>query len=675
MAFDPRLNLTASAQFAVGPVSISIGAGVDACPTSIGENLFATTSSYENLSSILPGNIGAFANLQLGEGGGIVGAGLTNLAAISDSIRVNGSSPAMPAGLNGTAGSEFVLQQVGLSSQGLSAVAQVNTGIAASANAQASIVFNQVQSGTFTNANIPAAFSPFQNASQLLSASFSIGVGASPPGSQFGTMCGASQYAIDLINLAPKYKFLFVIQLEFHPQFQEVLQSIDPAFVVKHSTRPQVDFEYQDVNMYNFRTKVPTKTIYQPMTMKFYDDDFNNAFQFYATYMKLMSPIANLDIQTQAIEPLDAYDNYGGGMGFGQNTFKIQTGWSKTVGQSYAASLGPYGQVPVANTSTNGGSAKGVDVKNVLRRISLFQVYKQGTMMNVFHFYNPKITVLNLDEMDMSTSGDGNEVTITFSYDSVYIIPGYSLINGPLNLASITNDGIYPFGIQPGTVSPAFNQKDGLGRGGIDYGQNNVGNVSTATSSMIQVPSSVTNFNPTNPTTGSGTSFANLPSTTPSSGGNNTASGLQGNSTDDLSEITTTAQRLPDPTTGPQQNSADNSGDIGNAATTTTQNNTVDVTTATNNVATAQSALTEAQANVNTAQYQYNTDPSPETQTALASATAAAATAQNNLSVAQSQLSSAKSMSNNTTVPSTIFNSVAGTPGEFAQTALLNGGS
>lgn len=653
MPSDPRLNLTAFAQVHIGPVSISIGAGTDSCSTSRGQNLFADVSANAAQGSIL-GEVGVFANLQLGKGGGKVGAGLTGLVAISDSIRINGSSPEMPANLNVTAGAQFVLGKVGLTSQGLSAVGQVNPGVAAHASVQAGVVFNQVQAGTFTNANITASFSAFQNAHQLLSAVFSVGIGAGPQGSNFGAFCGAKPYAVDLISLAPKYKFLFVVEFEFDPEFQEILSNIDPAFVVKHSTRPQVDFEYQDVNMYNFRTKVPVKTIYGPMTMKFYDDDFNNAFQFYATYMKLMSPIANIDIQTQALDPLDAYDIAGGGMGFGQGPVLIQPNWNSAVGQSYAASLGPYGNIPQGNTATGGGAATGPDIRNVLRRITLYQVYKQGRMMNVFHFYNPKITALTLDEMDMATNGEGNEVSITFSYDSVYIIPGYSLINGPANLVHLTDDGLYPFGIDPQSVSAEFNSPDGLGHGRMSFGQDAV--ASSPNIQFVPVPASIRNFNPNAPQTSSGTS-ANLPGAPVNTdGGNNAASTIQGNTPGDLSDVTTTAQRVPDPITGSQQNSADNTPDLGNTAATNQQNAQVAVQTAATNVRTAYSALTDAQSNLSVAQYQLRTDPNSQTaKAAYDAAVVETNMAQSNVATANSQLTAAQSAAQKSTVASTTY--------------------
>lgn len=572
MSSDPRLNLSAYAQVNIGPITISIGAGSDPCSTSLSQNFLGGIEARASAALELPGNIGAFANLQLGVGGGTVGAGLANLAAISDSIRVNGPPTAsnpqgLPTSTDPSAGREFVLTQVGLSSHSLSSVAQVNTSVAQSANVQADLVYNQVQSGTFTNENIPSSFSAFQNATQMLSVIFQASVSVGPQGSGFGEFCGAKPYAIDLINLAPKYKFLFVVQLEFDPEFQEIMESIDPAFVIKTSTRPQIDFEYQDVNMYNFRTKVPSKTVYQPMTMKFYDDDYNNAFQFYATYMKLMSPIANIDIESQAVDPLDAYDNVGGGMGFEQNPLRIQTGWSGPVGQGYAASLGPYGRIPTGGSADDGPF--GTNVRNILRRITLFHVYKQGRMMNVYHFYNPKITAMTLDDLDMATTGEGNDVSLTFSYDSVYVIPGYSIINGPqYNLPSMTDDGIYPFGIEPGSISPRFNSKDGTGRGGLDYGQNNVlQNFSVAPSSaqFITTPAAVSNFNPTNPTTTSGTSLGNLPAAPALvGGGQDTSRTLQGNTSANLGNITVSGTTLRDPITGTIPNSADNSGNLGN---------------------------------------------------------------------------------------------------------------
>lgn len=559
MASDPRLNLSAYASINIGGIT-PVTQPTDACSTTMGQNLFSISSAETAAANVTPGDVGAFANLQLGLGGGTVGAGLTGLASLSDQIRIGGAPTAtntygLPTSTDPNAGTEFVLQSVGLSSQALAQVATVNSGVAVSAQLQAGTIYGQVQAGTFTNDMIPGAFSALQNASSLLSTLFTPGTASSPPATNFGTMCGAKPYALDLISLAPKYKFLFIVQFEFNPEFSEVLSSIDPAFVVKQSTRPNVRFNLEPVNFYNFRSAVAKTTTYEPMTMKFYDDDYNNIFQFYNTYLKLYSPIANVDIESAKVDPLDAYENVGGGMGFSQPTQKIQTGWSSTVGQGYAGSLGPLG--------TN------ETVRNALRRISIFHVYKQGRMMNVFHFYNPKITQMMLDEVDMSSAGDGNEVSLTFEYDSVYIIPGYRVLinNTQYDLSAMTSDGVYPFGAIPGSIQDDGNPKDGLGTGGIDYGQNIVlANAGTNNTAVTPVPASVTTFNPTLQTiTGSSlqTLSNNMPNIT-TGGGNNASSNVQGVSSSDLQDVTVTAATISDPVTGTTQDSADNSGNLGN---------------------------------------------------------------------------------------------------------------
>lgn len=488
MAIDPRLlgavNL-ASSLFS----STLQGASPDGCPTVGQQSLSASLS----INASLGGNLGVQGQFQLlaTSGGGQVGAGLRSLASISDQVRINGGITGTPVPSTSVEGSNFVLAQVGIDSTALNNASQYNASITVGAQTQASQIYNSVAQGQFTSDQITSSFQPLQNAAQLLSSIFT----ANPlaQGSNFGSMCGASPYAVDLIQFAPKYKFLFIIQLEFDPAFQsEVLSSIDPAFVVKSSTRPNVEFEYEEVNMYNFRTKIPKRTIYQPMTMKFYDDDKNNAMQFYTTYLKLMSPIATVNPGMQ--DPLNMFDQVGGGLGFnGQTKGVIQPQWGSTIGQDYAGSLGSFGTNP--------------NTRNILRRITLFHVYKQGRMMNVFNFYNPKITLLELDDVDMAESS-GNEVSFQFTYDSLYIIPGFRIFGNQTqyNLQTMTNEGQYPFGASPGLVSNDGGNviKDGS-RGAMAFGENVENGFGSSSPSIIPAVSSATNSSsqsssiPTNP--------------------------------------------------------------------------------------------------------------------------------------------------------------------------------
>lgn len=457
MANDPRLNLFnyAGTLLNLNPQQFGV-AHATQCPSTLQRLQEGFQQSNSALSGVL-GVIGAFANLQVGSGGGAVGAGLTKLVGISNQVRTLGAA-ALPiaAAANGQG---FVLSTVGIDPNQLQTAGSFNPSVANESFATASQVYNQVRQGTFTSASIPGVFSGLQNGAAMISSLFSPNSAVtSPQGSHFGQMCGAKNYAMDLIALAPKYKFLFVVQFEFDQAFQQdASRAFNPAFVIKSSTRPSVDFEYEDVNMYNFRTRVAKKTTYQPITMKFLDDDHNHAFQFYTTYLKLLSPIANIETEITKLDPLDAYDLAGGGLGFSSPTQPISTGFGNTVGQGYAASIGPLGTNPATI--------------NALRRITIFHVYRQGRMMNVMHFYNPKITKMDLDDLDMAVS-DGTEVSLTFSYDSLFIIPGYRIFNDnsqPIyDLQQMTNSGS-PFGVnRHNTVNLDGNPKDGFG---MAYGQ------------------------------------------------------------------------------------------------------------------------------------------------------------------------------------------------------------
>lgn len=507
---DPRLNLFNFAGTILNRNPSIFGIPhATSCPTVV-QRLSSASTAQNSAAGQTLGVVGEFANFasSLAQGSGTVGggqvaAGLQQLARVSDQVRRVGLS-AMPANATGN-GQSYVLQTVGIDPNALIQTQKFSPSVANTALGAASQVYNRVQQGKFSIGDVPAAFSAFQNGAAMITSLFSPNSNVvTPKNSQFGNNCGASPYALDLIALAPKYKFLFVVQLEFDPQFQSEILSrstgIDPAFVIKASTRPSVDFEYEDVNMYNFRTKVARKTTYQPITMRFYDDDKNNAMQLYTTYLKLISPIANLDAEINKFDPLDMYDMAGGGMGFtsasGQKTTSISAGWSHTTGKSYPASLGVFG-----DNST----------RNILRAIRIFHVYRQGRMMNVYNFYNPKITKMDLDDLDMA-SNDPTEVALTFSYDSMFIIPGYRVFNSnrqpSYNLNAMTGDGLYPFGADPSTKFNDNNPKDGFG---MAYGQDTL-------FASEGVPQSA----PSSTTTAQGTNLTGLASIAPNVGGGGT---------------------------------------------------------------------------------------------------------------------------------------------------------
>jgi hypothetical protein len=105
------------------------------------------------------------------------------------------------------------------------------------------------------------------------------------------------------------------------------------------------------------------------------------------------------------------------------------------VAHQYAASLGPLGGSP--------------STKTILRRINLFHVFREGARMNVYSFMNPKITNLELDELDMADNGGGNEVSLQFVYDSVNIQTNCDVLNkSTFDLTDLSTgaagDAMYP---------------------------------------------------------------------------------------------------------------------------------------------------------------------------------------------------------------------------------------
>jgi hypothetical protein len=354
-------------------------------------------------------------------GGGRIGEGLRTLSSVSDAVRTGRSvvpgregdelfnttlgriaNTALDAVNNGA---NVVLDTVGLGNA-VEKVQGLNPGVANRAFGQGKAIFERVKQGNFELRDIPEALQDFQNLEKLARGIFT------PPPSETARdlkLCGASPYAMDLIRMAPKQKFLFVLDIKFRQPYQ-LWQNIgkDMAFVVKQSTRPTVEFEYDEINMYNFRTRVPKRTIYPPMTLTFYDDNQNNANLFYTAYLRAMSPIANITGNTSVAEYQNRSMDRNPVKG---TTFGDNAGKGTTTMFEGAASLG----------ALDGG------VENILSEVRLFHIFEYGRLMNVYNFYHPKILRMNLDDLTMMESGAGSEMSIEFAYDGLYVNPNYAL--------------------------------------------------------------------------------------------------------------------------------------------------------------------------------------------------------------------------------------------------------
>jgi hypothetical protein len=216
----------------------------------------------------------------------------------------------------------------------------------------------------------------------------------------------SSTYASDLVNFAPKHRFIFKVKFIFNEPYSNSINR-EFMYVVKEIDKPTVHFEYEDVNMYNFKTKVLKSIKHEALNMVFHDDIQNKVLDFFNSYRLAYSPISSLNYNQKAIFEQAGMDFYAPGSG----------------GAS-SASMGLLA----------GGN------RNVLSHIEVTQVYAHGTRQNVFIFTNPKIESFDFDNLSMESS-EGNSLAVSFAYDALYIYD------------DITN----------GTPSPAWGKSDILG--------------------------------------------------------------------------------------------------------------------------------------------------------------------------------------------------------------------
>lgn len=371
-------------------------------------------------------------------GFGGVRNGLNVLAQVSNSVRVGQS---VVPGQEGTSlfnttlgkitsiglsdtnnGANAVLDATGIGASSLAAVNSINPNVANIAYGQAKSVFQQVKNGSFTVNQIPGVFQDLQQLEILAKQIF---VGSPVASNAQVVMCEASPFANDLVAHAPKQKFLFVVQFIFNAPYSSSFDSYGrgTAFVVKQSTRPSVDFEYDEINKYNFRTQAPKRTIYQPMSMSFYDDNTNNVTQLYNAYLQAHSPISNIGASANA-------DGSVSSAAAPTPAMYAMNSMNDALSTSFAsASFGP-----LQNNNVT-----------FIQSVRLFHIYNYGNEMTVYNFFNPKITRMAPDDLTMSETGNGSEMQMEFKYDGLYVVPAYDLRNKtPYNLQDLTSGGRYP---------------------------------------------------------------------------------------------------------------------------------------------------------------------------------------------------------------------------------------
>jgi hypothetical protein len=182
----------------------------------------------------------------------------------------------------------------------------------------------------------------------------------------------------------PKLKFNWTMDINYRDgdsnnlvQGGNLMETLD--IPVKTATRPQPTITYTDVNFYNYRTQVATKTDFGTASITMYDDANNKAHGLLQNYLTYVSPMAN---------PAS--------LGLIDNPLSI-----------------PFGQLSSIGTI---GNANGM-IRTI--RLHHFYVRKGKTMRMTFTYMNPKIQNFEYDDLDMSAS-DVNTLTMTFNYDGFF---------------------------------------------------------------------------------------------------------------------------------------------------------------------------------------------------------------------------------------------------------------
>lgn len=377
---------------------------VKPCPASYAAKSTADISGAGNNRKDFFNALGKIGDLAVLNqvGGGAIGEGLRTMSNVSNSIRTGCGSLPTVIGSSIDAGANWVLGNLGFAPTVIESLRDFHPEIANQAYGQAQQIYQHIKDGNFKVTDIPYYLQDFQNLERLSRGIFTSG---NDRLNSLTPTCEASPYAIDLIARAPKFKFMFMVQFVTAPGY-DALDTIlrGMAFVVKKSSRPKITFHTEDVNYYNYRTKLTTKTEYDEMTMSFHDDITNNTTKVYNAYLRALSPIAN---QSPSIVPTDLEQK---GMSFVDNTLTTSIdAIENSIGvNTYAASLGP---------QVNDNK------QQVFQKIILYHIFDNGNTVTTYEFVNPRVTQLIPDEVDMSVGNEGNELSITFVYDYVYVQP------------------------------------------------------------------------------------------------------------------------------------------------------------------------------------------------------------------------------------------------------------
>ena len=355
-----------------------------------------------------------------------LGSVLRDMASISNAIRVGcgDANHSLIAG-NVDKGINWVLDKMGFSVHDFETLKRLDIGSANHAYGQLKDIISQVKSGKFSLSKIPGYLQDFQNLEKLLRGIYT--PAQDDTYDRVSMKCDASPYPVDLIARAPKYPFLFIVQIIPNSGYQGLLTQdlgpLDCAFTVITASRPNIKFVYDNVNYYNYRTHVIMKRDSDELRFSVYDDTIGVATSFYNAMLRAMSPIAS---------------QYTGDEGIWQNN---SHNYSKGI---LADDIAYKNVKATTNSSSTGLYAE--DNVTPIKTIRVFHIHDYGHHMTIYHYQNPKLQNAKASDLDMQQSGPST-LDFSFLYDSVYIEENVDINNQTqYKLEDLQRGAVYQLG-------------------------------------------------------------------------------------------------------------------------------------------------------------------------------------------------------------------------------------
>lgn len=251
----------------------------------------------------------------------------------------------------------------------------------------------------------------------------------------------------------PKSKFLFKVTFNFMPAVATQACTIlgiandgslasQLTFVVKQIDMPKYTFEYEEMNMYNFRTKFLRAIKHEELNFQLYDSTGNQALKFINAYLQILVPASRQHYATNY-----ALEN---------NAMAFTDLPSKGLNTAMRGSLGEKGdQTNILSSMIIDQYYLSRDHANMLQGPNIVNAIK----VNSYEFTNPRLTRFEIGDQDHEKGTEPSMVTCSLDFDSMHMVLGQKGTDRVSNSPFLANGDLLatPHGGFGSTIGPGNN--------------------------------------------------------------------------------------------------------------------------------------------------------------------------------------------------------------------------